>query len=435
MQSSIEVERAVIGAMVIDDGVIDEISTILAPGDFYSPMMGKVYQAIVDLHSAGKAVDLITIDQEIHRRGYTEPSAADLAEWADGVMVSAAPTYAASVKKLAIRRAMTRTFQDGLVKLNELGEEPKEVAEEVATKILQLGSEQRRQFVSVGEIAVSVLKSIERAATEGGLREAVPSGIANLDRKIGGLFRGQLIVIAGRTSMGKTAIAMNMVKGAARRGYTAGVVSCETPSSSIVMRMISAGSGIENRDLRRGNLVDRDYPRITFATGQISKLPIYLHDRERQWEAIKSALRTLKIQQPDLSLVVVDYVQLLRLRSREDRWQQVGQISAESKDLALELDLPLVLLSQISRDVERRQDKRPTMADLRESGNLEQDADVIGLLFRPHYYDESAPADAAELNIAKNRDGATGVIDLAFDEKTTTFFDPADNDEPQESFL
>lgn len=436
MQNSIEAERAVIGAMLIDESIIPEISMIIEPADFYLPSAGRAFGVILQLVSDGKPVDLLTVDGALRALGYQEPTAADLATWADeGAIPSHAAAHAEAVKKYANGRAVTRACQDTLARINEQGEDPHQVGEDLAAKVIDIGMNRHRQFVSLQEGTIAALKTIERATGENAVKYAVPTGLWSIDRRTGGLYRGDLILMAGRTSMGKSAMALGIVEGAARAGYTAAVVSCESPTNSIILRLLSKASGIENRNLRRGHLEDRDFPRISFAAGQISDLPIYLFDRERSWEAIKAALRALKMRKPELALVAVDYVQLLKLRTREDRWQQIGQISAEAKELALELDVPFILLSQISRDVEKRQDKRPTMSDLRESGNLEQDADVIGLLFRPHYYDKSALPDLAELNIAKSRDGETGVIDLVFDEKTASFSDPLDETEAQGSFL
>jgi replicative DNA helicase len=366
--------------------------------------------------------------------GRQEPSAAELAKWAENALPSHAAAHAEAVKRFSDARAMTRACQDTLSKLAELADEPKHIGEELASRLLQIGSHQRRQFVSLEQATISVLKAIDRAASDG-IHDAVPTGLNSIDRKIGGFFRGQLIIIAGRPSMGKTAMAMSMIKGAAQRGHKAAVVSCESPTNSIVLRLFSGETGIENRRLRAGKLDDRDYPRLAHAAGRLGDLPIFLYERERNWETIKAALRAFKMKEPDLALVALDYIQLLKLNTRDDRWQQIGQISSEAKELALELDVPFILLSQISREVDKRQEKRATLSDLRESGNLEQDADVIGFLFRPHYYDSSEPAEAAEINIAKNRDGATVLIDLIFTENTASFSDPPQAPPEQESFL
>lgn len=433
--ASIDAERAVIGAIIIDPSVLAEVEAILTPADFYAVTLGKTFDIMLKLRADNKAIDLVTVDQELRARGYQQPTAADLAGYSDNALPSSVVTYAGIVKEASVRRAMTAALQAGLAKLNDLNEPAKSVADDVAGRILQIGAEQRREFVLISKMTVATLNSIERAARED-ITDAVPTGLKSIDKKIGGLFRGQLIIIAGRPSMGKTAIATTIAKGAAKLGHAVAVVSCESPTNSLVMRMISSASGVENIKLRTGKLADQDYPKISFAAGQVSSLPIYLYDRERNWEAIRGATRALKIKRPELALVILDYIQLLRVRSRDDRWQQLGQVSAESKELALELDLPFVLLSQINRQAEARADKRPTLGDLRESGNLEQDADVVGLLYRAHYYDLSEPKDGAEINIGKNRDGATGVADLIFDAKTASFSDPPEYATPeQESFL
>lgn len=429
-------ERAVIGAMLINPAVIAEVATILKPADFFLLAAGRAAEIIFALHDAGKEIDLLTVDTELKARKIESVEASDLARWAAEIAIAShAVTHAEAVKKFSDARAMTRICQDSLEQLSTLADEPKKIGDQLTTRILQIATGSRRQFVSLEQATVTAIKSIEKSADGKGTADAVPTGLSAFDATTGGLFRGQLVLVAGRTSMGKTALAMTMVKGAAQAGYTAAVVSAESPSNSIVLRLFSAETGIENRDLRRGQLQERDYYLLANAAGRLAQLPIFLYDRERNWETIKAQLRAFKMQHPELALVAIDYVQLLTLRTREDRWQQIGQISSEAKELALELDAALILLSQINRDVEKRQDKRPTLADLRESGNLEQDADVVGLLYRDYYYDHSKPKEEAELDIAKNRDGATGVVDLRFYNRTASFADPPAAPPEQESFL
>lgn len=436
MASSIELEHAVVGACLLDESIIPEVATILKPGDFFSPATGRAFECILALHNQEKAVDLLTVDNAIRALKASEPTAADLAKWADETAVAAhAADHAEAVRKHADARAMTRLCQDSLEKLSSMSDDPKRIAEHLAGQILQISSGSRREFVSLLHATVAAVKSIQRAATGERSLDAIPTGLAPLDYITGGIFRGQLIIPAGRPSMGKTALMMTIVKNAAQRGHLGAVVSCESPTNSIVLRLISGATGIENRDLRRGKLEDRHYPQIAHAAGILGDLPIYILDQEDSWEAIKAQLRAFKMKHPELALIGIDYVQLVSLNNREDRYKQLGQISRESKKLAVELDAGMLLLSQISRDVDRRQDKRATISDLRESGNLEQDADVIWFPFRPHYYDDDKPKDLAEINIAKNRDGATGVIELTFNEKTASFSDPPAPAPEQESFL
>jgi replicative DNA helicase len=225
--------------------------------------------------------------------------------------------------------------------------------------------------------------------------------------------------------MGKTALAGDIAHGAATAGHGVAFITAETPAPRIIQRLIAAATGIENRKLRRGLLNDGDFVRIAQEAGTISTLPLWLLDSERSWDRIKAKVRSLKIRQPTLALAVIDYVGLLVAPvPTGERYLEIGRISSEAKCLAIQLGIGIVLLSQLNREVESRPDKRPKLSDLRESGNLEQDADVVGLLFRNSYYDKDAHSkELTEFDVAKNRDGATGVIKLRFTEETVSFSD------------
>jgi replicative DNA helicase len=222
--------------------------------------------------------------------------------------------------------------------------------------------------------------------------------------------------------MGKTSFATTIGKTAAERGYPLAFVSAESPPSKIVLRLLSQASGVENVRLHTGILRDADFGQLTDAAGRLAKLPMWFLGGLRSWERIKAWLRGIKLREPNLALVIIDYAQLLSAPVGEGkRYLEVSKISAESKGLALELNSAVLLLSQLSRDPEKQPNKRPKLSDLRESGSLEQDADQVFLIYREFYYDKSKDRDIAELNIAKNRDGRTGVIKVRFKEETLTF--------------
>jgi replicative DNA helicase len=235
---------------------------------------------------------------------------------------------------------------------------------------------------------------------------------------------GEEIIIAGRPGMGKTALGNTIAIGTARAGFGVAFISLESKAETLGQRIIASVTGIENRDLRRAHLSPVEIQNVIESAGELGKLPIHFLDSERSWERIKARIRTIKYKEPGIALVILDYIGLVQVPGSRERYLELGRISSDAKALAMELNVVFVLLSQLNREVESRDNKRPRLSDLRESGNLEQDADIVGLLFRESYYDdEFRPRNLAELNIAKNRDGATGTIKLAFDEKTVSFTD------------
>jgi len=303
-------------------------------------------------------------------------------------------------------------------------EDPLAIAGELVSALSRLGQSAPRGFRHLSEIAPSALAEIEAAYEGKNPCVGIPSGLGAFDARIGGFPRGGLTVLAGRPSMGKTALATAAGLGAAHRGYPVGFVTIESPAKRIFTRMLSATTGIENRNILRGTLEDREITAVVSATGKLSSLPIWPLEGERRWDNIAARIRGLKLSEPKLAAVFVDYIGLVSAPVKGDqRYLELGRITAEAKTLAVELDLAMILLSQLNRGVEGREDKRPRLSDLRESGCIEQDADIVGLLYRPGYYSENEPPTLAELDIAKNRDGATGVIKLEFREKTASFHD------------
>jgi replicative DNA helicase len=291
--------------------------------------------------------------------------------------------------------------------------------------LVQLESSRPGGFVHVGAVMIETLKRIETAHDKGSTVTGIPTGFRELDSRLGGIHPGELWVPAGRPGMGKSAFAADIAIGAAKRGYSVCFVSLEMENPRVGQRLLSAATKIENRNLRRGLLAGGDFATIAMEAGRIGKLPLWLLDSDRQWDRIKSKIRSLKLREPNLSLAIIDYVGLISAPVRNaERYLEVGRISAEAKRLALDFHIGVVLLSQLNRDVESRSDKRPQLSDLRESGSLEQDADVVCFLYRDAYYNrETKFRDLAELNVAKNRDGVTGVLKLRFNGQTVSFAD------------
>jgi replicative DNA helicase len=421
---NLEAEKAVIGAMLVEPTVIPDVVAFLSPSDFYLDSHRRTFDTILALFNRNEAVDLITVSDVLTKSGL-QVSAATIAAMTENALPSHAAAHAQAVKEASRRRALLKVLRQAEEELSSGAEDSLAVAGRLGSTLARLQDGGPMSFVHVGEVVVKTLKQIERAHEARDPVTGIPTGLKDLDRRLGGVHLGELVVIAGRPGMGKTALAGDVAKGAAERGYGVAFVTAETLAPRITQRMISAATGIENRDLRRGLIEDRMFGPIVNMCQVIGKLPLWFLDSDRSWDRIKAKLRSLKIREPGLKLVVIDYVGLLSAPvPGGERYLEIGRISSEAKGMAMDLELGVVLLSQLNREVESRRDKKPQLSDLRESGNLEQDADIVGLLFREAYYNENArPADLAELNIAKNRDGATGIIKLQFNETTVSFDD------------
>ena len=417
----IQAEEAVLGAMLIEPNVIPGVTSILNPQSFYYDSHRRIYEAMLTLSNQHKPIDLITVSGFLG----DQVSAADIAGMAGNALPSNVQAHAQAVKEAEQKRRLLESIRQAEDDLYEPTENSLGVAGRLssALSLMQEGSPGR--FLSLAEAVTSAVKDIEQAYERKDSVVGVPTGLRDLDNPIGGIFPGELWLIAGRPSMGKTALAVTMALGAAERGYGTYFVSAESPNNKLALRMLAKASGLENRNLRRGQVSDAEIKCVIKGASGLNGLPFWLLDRERSWDRIKARIRGLKLREQRLALVVIDYVGLLSAPvPKGERYLELGKISSEAKGLAMELNLGILLLSQLNREVENRPDKKPRLSDLRESGCLEQDADVVGLLYRKAYYNEDAQfRDFAELDIAKNRDGATGIVKLKFREKTTSFHD------------
>lgn len=419
---NLEAERCVLGAVLCDNGALYEVREQLTADDFYQMSHRQILRAMMDLGDKREAIDLITLSDTLAADDHLETvgGSVGLAELAD-FMPSAANigSYISIVREQAMRREVLKAARQAQAEIHESTDDAETIRARLTSRLIRQEG-QEGGFEHISDVAGQTLKEIERAS-EGTV--GIPTGLRAIDITLGGIPRGELWIPAGRPSMGKTALAVSIARGAAERGYGVAFVTVESPSPKLVLRMLGERVGIENRDLRRGKIEELDYPRVVAAAGAIGQLPIWLLDRERSWERIKLKVRALKLRHPEIGLVVVDYIGLLSVSGAKERYLQLGIVSSEAKAMASQLDVGVMLLSQLNREVEKQADKRPRLSDLRESGNLEQDADVVGLLFREHYYNDKAHPELAEFDIAKCRDGDTGVIKLRFQRNTTSFSD------------
>jgi len=414
-------EKVVLGAMLMTSEIIPEIASVLDSKDFYYPSHCKIYEAILSLWNQQQPVDLITVSSALHGQVNT----ADISDMADNALPSHAKVHARLVKEAAQKRRLLDAIRESEEELYSSTDGSLSVAGRLSSVLSRLQDGGPRNFVHVAGVMAKTVKQIEQAYEQKDPITGVPTGLNSLDLRLGGIHPGELWVIAGRPGMGKTALAATIAKGAAERGYGVAFVTAEAPAPKITQRLLSEAMGIENRDLRRGRLNYEDFKTLPVKSKAIGNLPLWFLDSDRSWDRIKAKLRGLKLREQGLSLVVIDYVGLLSAPvPKGERYLEVGRISSEAKALAIELEIGILLLSQLNREVEGRPDKKPRLSDMRDSGSLEQDPDVVGLLYREAYYNQDArQKELAVLDIAKNRDGITGEIKLTFKEETVSFSD------------
>jgi len=430
---NVAAEKSVLGGLLADTACIGEVAEILASADFYLPSHQKLFGFIIGEYRERR------IPTEVEVADFLKASAGKLDINASTVcdMIAGGPPssvitiqHARLVKEESRRRALLAKLREAETAVCER-EAPAETAARLGSFIGQLAAHNGRAFEDVREVSTRVLKQIERtwaARRTGGTiaPNAIATGFTDIDVRTGGLFRRNLSVVAGRPGMGKSAFACAVCANVARAGVGVAFISAESPTDSIFKRMLSRETKIENRHFHLGTLKDSDAPMIAAAVGRFYKDQLFFLDIERQWHSIRAKIENLKLEHPGLGLVAIDYAQLLEVEGRGDRGRhlEVGQVSAESKAMAMELNIAVLLLAQVNRAVETRQDKRPMLADLRESGNLEQDADVVAMLYRPNYYNEDTEFPRrCEFIIRKSRDGVMGMIPLHFDDDTVSFSD------------
>lgn len=419
---NIEAEQAVLGAIFLEPSSLTLASEILIPEDFYRAAHQKIFNAMLKLNDEGKAVDLITVTEEL--------AAAKLLEDTGGVsylseLAASVPTaanmeyYARIIEEKSLLRRLIRTAtniaQDGYTREDEvetvLGEAEKSILEVAQRK--NAGA-----FHNIKDVLVRTYDNIESMHARVGEITGIATGFTELDKMTAGFQRNDLIIVGARPSVGKTAFALNISQNVATKtGENVAIFSLEMGAEQLVMRMLCAEGNIDAQRLRTGSLTDEDWSKLTMAMGSLSNAGIFIDDTPGvRVNDIRAKCRRLK-QEHGLGMILIDYLQLIlgSGRSGENRQQEVSEISRSLKQLARELQVPVIALSQLSRGVEQRQDKRPMMSDIRESGSIEQDADIVAFLYRDDYYDkESENKNIIEIIIAKQRNGPTGTVSLAF---------------------
>jgi replicative DNA helicase len=430
---NLEAEESVLGAMMISPGAIGAVSETLDASDFYRESHAKIYRAALALYAKGEPVDAITLVDMLEERGELEDvgGRVRLHELAALVPATAnAAHYARIVREMATLRGLIRAGGE-IARLGwERPGDTVDLVDRAEGVIFDLS--QQRVTTEFSHIETLLKESFERitALYEAGADvTGTPSGYRDLDRITSGFQPGNLIIIAARPSMGKSALALCMAANlAVRNNVPVALFTLEMSKAEVTQRLMCSEAKVESQRLRNGKLAPDDWPRLTAACDKLAKAPIYVDDSGSiNMMEIRSKSRRLKSRHPDLGLIVVDYMQLMSSGGNvENRVQEVSQISRQLKVLARDLDVPIIALSQLSRAVEQRTDKRPILSDLRESGSIEQDADIVAFIYRDEYYnDESDQQGLAEVIVAKHRNGPTDHIKLSFLKRYAKFADLA----------
>ncbi len=425
---SLEAETSVLGGVLIENDALNLVLEILQEGDFYRESHRKIFSAILHLYEHSEPVDLITLSEVLKTRGALEDVGG--IEYLNS-LVNSVPTaanisyYAKIIKEKAILRKLIHRATEIISQSYSNSGDVDEFIDQAERTIFEISEDRvRPSFYPIKDLIKSSFKTIERLYEKRQLITGVATGFQRIDELTSGLQPSDLIIVAGRPSMGKTAFALNIAQNASvHGGISSAVFSLEMSKEQLAIRMLCSEAKVDAHRLRGGFLSESDWPRLTRAAGALSEAPIFVDDTPGiSALEMRAKARRLKIEH-NLGLVVVDYLQLMRGRSRsESREQEISDISRSLKALAKELNVPVIALSQLNRRVEERGDKRPQLSDLRESGAIEQDADVILFLYRDEVYNKSEEnRGKAEVIIGKQRNGPTDKVDLAFLDKYTRF--------------
>ncbi|WP_423747881.1 replicative DNA helicase [Fundidesulfovibrio terrae] len=437
-----EAEQSVLGGILLKNSTLHNLIDILGEDDFYSPVHRSIYQACLELNRRSVAVDLVTLADELSRMGKLDEVGGPvyLAELASSTVSAANATHHAEiVRDKSVKRRLISTASDIIEKVFDGAEDTDALLDASEQAVFAISDSKKTGVLSSSKVLVEqVFEQLTKRVENKEVVTGVPTGYYSFDEYTAGLQPSDLIIIAGRPSMGKTAFAMNLAMRAACMYTTpTAVFSLEMSKEQIMMRMLCCWGKVDLSKLRKGRLDDTDWARLYEAANALSPAPIFVDDTPAlSTMEVRARCRRLKAEH-GLGLVVVDYLQLMRSARRVDsREQEISDISRNLKALAKEMHVPVIALSQLNRKVEERSDKRPMMSDLRESGAIEQDADMIIFLYREAAYkkkDELTPDDnVAEIIIGKQRNGPTGMVKLRFFRESTSFENPTDIPPPSE---
>lgn len=426
---SVEAEQSVIGSMLMDKEAIIAASEIVTASDFYHHQYGVMYEAMVELFNEGKPVDLVTLQDRLKEKD-VPPEVSSLDVVRDIITMVPTSANVKSYANIVHEKAVLRR----LIKVNEeiantcyAGKEPLEQILASTEKSIfdLLQSRNSGEFVPIRQVALNVLEKIEVASKTQGTVTGIPTGFVDLDYKTSGMQPSDFVLIAARPSMGKTAFVLNLVDHVAvRKELPCMVFSLEMSKEQLVNRMLSMESNVDSQKLRTGNLTDSDWDAVVEGIGTIGNSKLIIDDTPGiSITELRSKCRKMKLEH-GLSMIIIDYLQLMSGSGKngDNRQQEISEISRSLKALAREMNAPVVALSQLSRACETRQDHRPMLSDLRESGAIEQDADVVMFLYRDDYYNKDTDRpNIAEVIIAKQRNGPIGTVELLWQPEYTKF--------------
>ena len=435
LPNNTDAERAVLGSILLDNGMLNQAAEKLKREDFFLESHRRIFDQMLKLFERGQTIDPIALVEGLKQAGdleavggvaYVSQLFTDIPRFAN------VESYARIIKDKSILRRLITASNSIMSICFDDEEDAEKVLDKAESMILAVGEDRIKQgFVHIARVADAQFAHIEQLQIDKNKYTGIETGFEDLDRMTAGLQRGELIIIAARPSMGKTALSLNIAQNAATRMHyhgrkaIVGIFSLEMSKEQLVQRLLCAQARIDAHKLRVGNITSmEEWRKLGVAVGELSSASIFLDDTPGlSVLEMRAKARRLKSEQKGLDLLIVDYLQLMSGRGRtESRQQEVSQISRELKLLAKELDIPLIALSQLSRAPENRTEKQPQLADLRDSGSIEQDADVVMFIYRDEVYDpETTRVNIADINLAKQRNGPTGKVELVFLKQFTRF--------------
>lgn len=436
-----EAEQSVLGCLMLDNDAIIKIGDLIIPEDFYDTRHKIIYQSMLELFEKNISIDILTVSNKLEEKKSLDSISGSsyLTQLVNGVPSAANVVYYANIvrKKGTLRRLIQSAGEITNIAFGEDGE-VEQILDTAEQKLFAVSQKHLKQnFIPISAILHETFERIDELHREKGKLRGVPSGFVDLDKLLGGLQKSDLIILAARPAMGKTALALDIMRSVAVRSKTpVGMFSLEMSKDQLVDRLLSAESNIDFFKIRTGHLNDDDFDKLNVGMGTLSEAPIFIDDTAgSNIMEIRTKARRLQSEH-NIGMIIVDYLQLMAgNKNTDNRVQEVSEISRSLKILARELNVPVIALSQLSRNLENRPDKVPQLSDLRESGSIEQDADVVMFIHREDMYrgkDSSRP-HIAEIHVKKHRNGPTGQIDLYFDGERTSFknLDRAFDSSPQ----
>lgn len=425
--SSVEAEQSVLGALMLDKEAIVKVADLISPQDFYKSAHEKIYEAVLALYEKSDPIDVLSLSTKLEEQGKIDEigGASYLASLVGMVPSASSIVYYA---KIVQKKAVLRRLIHAAAEISEMGYNEAEDIEKVldeAEQILFSISQKslKQEFTPISSILGEAFDRLDDLHKNKGEMRGVPTGFTDLDNLLSGFQKSDLIILAARPSVGKTSLALDIARNVGSKAKVpVGIFSLEMSSDQLVDRMIAAESNIDLWRLRTGNLKDSDFEKINDTMGKLSEAPIFIDDAaSANIMEIRTMARRLQAEH-DLGLIVIDYLQLMEGRSKENRVQEISEISRGLKMLAKELNIPVIALSQLSRAIESRPDQRPKLSDLRESGSIEQDADVVMFIYREDRVNpDTENKGIAEIVVAKHRNGPVGSKSLYWHEQSASF--------------